>query len=1011
MLGAIRGTSLKGVPSGRRGKEENMNPRILSRRECLALLGSGAATLSSGLNLATAQQREEPANPMLQPLSDGSLPITAAAWEEIFQRARVYDRTPVAQRPEYSDGKYLGGLQIALDGDWEMMEADETLPPGTVSTKGSWVKVKMPAPVQYALMKAGQIPNIWYGENFKQLQWIHQRDWMLRRRFSVPSSWTGSTIRLRFDGLDYLGAIWLNGELLGCHEGAFGGPTFDITLQVTPGSEQELLVVLLHEKHDPIPPYGQGEVADSTKGAPRVVKPDALDAESYQWGNRYRSIGLYQSVRLISTQTAYLEAPFVRTDGIGSEAADLWAQCIIGNTGSEFEGAIVAMIVDLSTGDTVWQGRFRQRIPNGLSFWDQRIELRNPKLWWPNGMGRQPLYRLDLRLVTNTTQCDNITSRFGVRTLEVRSNPSSPDHPRTIRKGSIPEDEAYSYLWVANGRPFYAKGACWLASDDVMALLPERESWMIRAAKLNGLNLLRLNGGTSLLETEQFYDLCDENGLIVWQEPPLNWTKNTGTTSIDVWREQLTQSVLRFRQHPSTGIYVGGNEFDPFASGIEPLVGMIREIFAGYDGKRPFRMNSPYGGDVHAYEPAGLFAGDENWYHKIYDEGTNFISEWSFSSFANMSLLKRIIPPAELSRAPVGYDVESFKVNYPTIRDRSAELNYAFNKSWLRASWYDDFSKTDMEGLIECSQMAHASTIGCVCEQWRAQFPYTGGEALWTYNSLGPVAASWHLIDWFGQPQMPFYALQTANRSVHVMADTEFFSWGPGDRFSASIFALSDSDKSLANMQVTARILNRQFECVESQTWQVDIPANGYKSQKRSVSWTIPPGMEECYFFLELTLNDPSGLRVSRRSYSLRVEQMLADPVTRRQWQSVPIEERLCTKGPWLRPQIEGLPTTIEGKAVFKQTSQKDAEITVDVHNTGTVPAYPVRINILPDVYASIWTDNFLWLAPGEQTSVRGIVQLDMTGLDPVNRPPLAGREDIFLRLSAWNAPAMEIRI
>ena len=168
-----------------------------------------------------------------------------------------------------------------------------------------------------------------------------------------------------------------------------------------------------------------------------------------------------------------------------------------------------------------------------------------------------------------------------------------------------------------------------------------------------------------LFETEQFYNLCDENGIIVWQEVPLNWADTPGTTTLAVWREQLTQSVLRIRQHPSIGIYVGGNEYDPFQDGIEPLLGLVREVFAGYDGSRPFRMNSPCGGDYHAYEPQDIYTADENWYHKIFDRGHNFISEWSFSSFANMSLLKRMIPSAELEMKPVGYDVEKFKRTIP----------------------------------------------------------------------------------------------------------------------------------------------------------------------------------------------------------------------------------------------------------------------------------------------------------------------------------------------------------
>jgi hypothetical protein len=156
------------------------------------------------------------------------------------------------------------------------------------------------------------------------------------------------------------------------------------------------------------------------------------------------------------------------------------------------------------------------------------------------------------------------------------------------------------------------------------------------------------------------------------------------------------------------------NEFDAFADGIEPLLGLAREIFAGYDGSRAFRMNSPCGGDYHAYDPQEIYTADENWYHKIYDRGHNFISEWSFSSFANLSLLKRIIPPAELALKPVGYDVENFKHRYPTIRDRSAELWYTFIKSWQRARWYDDFGKADLEDLIECSQMGYEHNMACV---------------------------------------------------------------------------------------------------------------------------------------------------------------------------------------------------------------------------------------------------------------------------------------------------------
>jgi beta-mannosidase len=982
-----------------------MSQKGISRRDCLALLGAGVAAFVSPVAGQTARTGVE------EPSQQSGKVAVQSEIEELKELGaqRVYAPTPVQSRPEYVAGHPGGGgLEMQLRDGWELLGAEDTLAPGQYASGSQWIRTQMPRPVHCALMESGQIPNLWYGENFKKLQWIQKRDWYLRRRFVIPEAWRDSVIRLRFDGMDYLGMVWLDGEFLGAHEGSFGGPTFDITTRVGAGKEHELLVRLVHEPMDLFPNYDSA----SENRNPRVVKPDAQDGESYQWGNRYRTFGLYQPIRLIATGQAYMEAPFVRTDAIGPEAATLWAQVMITNTGAaSFEGTIDARIVEVGSQQVVWQAQSRQKVPSGNSFWEREIELAHPKLWWPNGMGDQPLYRLELKLIKDETQLDFVTSRFGVRTLVLKRNPSYPVAPRAVPADKTLEDEAYMYLWVANGRPFYVKGGCWMTSDDVLQLSADREEWMVRASRLNGQNLLRLNGGTSMIETEQFYNLCDEHGMIVWQEVPLNWADTPGTTTLAVWREQLTQSVLRIRQHPSIGIYVGGNEFDPFQDGIEAFLGLIREVFAGYDGSRPFRMNSPCGGDYHAYEPQEIYTADENWYHKIFDRGHYFISEWSFSSFANMSLLKRIIPASELEIRPVGYDVESFKRRHPTIRDRSAEINYTFVKSWQRASWYADFGKADLDQLIECSQMAYEHNIGCVLEQWRAQFPYTGGQALWTYNSLGPIANSWHLIDWCGQPQIPFYAAQRANEPVHVMADTGFFSWGPGDTFRASVFALNDGEQVLKGSHIKVRIYDQQLHVVHEEEWVSDIPPNGYPSEGRDVHWPIPANTAEGYLFLELTLSDSNDTRLSRRAYWLRILQMLADPEARKRWQAGPVAEPLTQTGPWLKPQIDALTTPLQATVKFEPGSQKEAKVNVTVENIGKLPAYPVRLHLLPDVYSVLWTDNYFWLAPGEKVTVSGTVRLDMSGLDPITKPPIATHGDLRVQVSAWNAAATDLRL
>ena len=236
---------------------------------------------------------------------------------------QVYARTPVTARHEHAEDASNGCPgQITLGGNWEMAEHRPPLSEYFRPTSISWFKVEMPKPVQSALMEAGKVPNLWYADNYKQLQWIQDRDWLLRRRFQIPQAWNGCTIRLRFDGLDYNGMVWLDGAFLGFHEGMFGGPTFDITAKATPGQEHELVVRLLHEEQDSSLLYYN---PSRHGGKPSVMKADAYDGQSYIWGNRYRSMGLYQPVRLVATGQAYLEAPFVRTDRIGDREASLWA--------------------------------------------------------------------------------------------------------------------------------------------------------------------------------------------------------------------------------------------------------------------------------------------------------------------------------------------------------------------------------------------------------------------------------------------------------------------------------------------------------------------------------------------------------------------------------------------------------------------------------------------------------------------------------------------------------------
>lgn len=923
-----------------------------------------------------------------------------------YRATRAYSTIPVSIR----DSRPSAYGQLTLDGSWELAEATSPIVDRADATDLDWTPVTMPNSIQNALFESGKIENPWYADNNRKLQWIAEKDWVLRTSFVVPDDWKGRRVRLRFDGLDYLGSVWLDDMFLGTHEGMLGGPTFDITDYAAPGSRHEVMVRIYAVK-------GRSDT---------LIKPDILSGLMTMWGNRYCSMGLWRPVRVVCTGTCYLEAPLVRTDAIRQGAADLWAQAMITNTGADYEGTVSATITG-PDGRILWRKDFVQTVPNGGSYWEKAISLDEPQLWWPNGYGKQPLYRLQVLLKRGGEEMDCISTRFGIRTLEVRRNPYVPAAPRRVAPltSTMDEnqvlnwawenaDEGYRFLFVVNSMPVYIKGVSWLTSDDLLTLTPEREGWMVRAAKLAGVNMFRLNGGTCIFETEQFYNLCDENGILVWQELIFNWDGSHGS-SIPIWRDQLTQSVLRIRQHPSLAMYCMGNEFGPYGVPLAPFLGVAREIFDSYDN-RPVRMASPGahgttapgGGTYHAYIIPEVWTGDPNWYPRKWDEGANFISEWSIYAFNNYSCLKRIIPPDELQNGPVGYDFDAFKASHPLIAvERYAEPGLAPFNFW-KASWYGDLGSASVADLSEYSQMGHAQTVGYALEHWRSQFPYKGGETFWTYNVPQPVS-SWNLIDWFGQPLMAYYAMKRANEPVHVVADTNWFSWGPGDTFRASVWALNDAPQPLRGARITARVLDRRFGEVLKRSWEVTLPAGGRRSRETQIAWPIPAQTPESYFFLEVTLTAPDGRQLSRQVYWMKVLKYLADPVARSKWQERPSTDPLTKTGPWLKPQVQSVPSSLKARVVGAKTYGSDAIVTLEISNPGSAPAFPVRIGVLPDAYSSLWSDNFFWLPPGESRTLTGVIRLDMHGLDPLTRPPVAALTDIRIDVSAWNVPALSL--
>ena len=148
------------------------------------------------------------------------------------------------------------------------------------------------------------------------------------------------------------------------------------------------------------------------------------------------------------------------------------------------------------------------------------------------------------------------------------------------------------------------------------------------------------------------------------------------------------------------------------------------------------------------------------------------------------------------------------------------------------------------------------------------------------------------------------------------------------------------------------------------------------------------------------------GNAVSRRDGSALLGERAVAAIT----PAAPVAEPVNQSRLWLKAQVQALPTSLRATAQLDSQSKKEAEISLSAQNTGRLPAYPVRAGLQPDHHSVLWSDNFLWLAPGETATPRGSVRPDMSELDPIANPPVASKPDLAIRVSVWNVPAVELR-
>ena len=605
---------------------------------------------------------------------------------------------------------------------------------------GDPVKGKVPGSVYSFLLDAGEMEDPYYRDNELKALALMDNDYTFTRRFEADLAILVAEHQvLRFDGIDTLGEIFLNGVRLGKTDNMHCYREYDVKDILRPGKNTLKValsspVAYIREKDKE---HHLGGSYESMRGFPHLRKAHCMFG--WDWGPRLPDMGIWKDVRLIGWDRARITEVEIRQE-----------HCLPGGRpamgdpehgAAALEGAVqVALTVKVSC-DGEAPLKISLISPDGREYdmpEGEPFTVPNPALWWPNGLGDQPLYTVRAEIPG-----ERVEKRIGLRTATM-----------CRRKDRFGE----SFAAQVNGINFFSMGADYIPEDNLLSRMSrEKTAHLLKACRECHFNVIRVWGG-GIYPMDYFYDLCDELGLLVWQDLMFACANyRVEEAFVRNITEEIRQNVRRLRHHASLGLWCGNNEMEQFAlvreyEGTDETAAdylilneyIIPEILKEEDPDRFYWPSSPSSGgkflaptdpnrgDVHYWD---VWHGDEPFtaYRKYH---FRYLSEFGFQSFPCCETVKSFTLPED--RNIFSYVME--------MHQRNAGANGKIMK-YLSATYR---YPGDLGTLIYASQLLQAEAIRYGVEHFRRSRNEDRcmGAVYWQLNDIWPVA-SWSSVDYF----------------------------------------------------------------------------------------------------------------------------------------------------------------------------------------------------------------------------------------------------------------------
>jgi beta-mannosidase len=620
-----------------------------------------------------------------------------------------------------------------------MLDATPLSEGWTLHHDGAALPAAVPGCVHTDLLAAGVIPDPFLSQAETEVAWVGRRDWTYETMLDASPGGHEQT-DLVFDGLDTAAEIRAGGQLLGRVRNMHRSHRFDVT-----GLQGPLSVRFTSA-------YTEAEAVRERLGERPNAYPEPFQyirkmacSFGWDWGPTLVTAGIWKPVRLERWSTARIARvrPLVTVEeGLGR--VELYVD--IERTRIEAALSVTARVGDVRASAEI----------DGTSG-VVRLEVPDPALWWPRGYGEQPLYEVELELRSEAGPLDTWRRRIGFRTVELDRSPDA--------HGS-------GFTFVVNGERLFARGVNWIP-DDVFPSRITRERYRTRLTQAAeaGVDLVRIWGG-GIYESEDFYEACDELGLMVWQDFPFACAAYPEEQPLRGEVEaEARENVVRLMPHPSLVLWNGNNEnlwgfrdweWEPRLAGDSwgegYYLGVLPRVVAELDPTRPYTAGSPWSGswDHHPNDPAhGTHHSWEVWnrldYAAYRSEVPRFVAEFGWQAPPAYATLRRALPGEPLAPDSPGM------LHHQKADDGNGKLARGLAHHFAMPE--GGFSERDFDRWHYLTQVNQARAVAAGIEHWRSHWPVCAGTIVWQLNDCWPVT-SWAAIDGDGREKPLYHELR-----------------------------------------------------------------------------------------------------------------------------------------------------------------------------------------------------------------------------------------------------------